>query len=206
MLLWQTWLFFFSSYPTASPWTTSARTHTQKARGQQNSCIQSATQSAIYDKCWSITACFHPNSRKIACLQDSFITCRAMMEKYREMWAATSGGRGEGWNANFYCLSHTAALTVWHVWWMVLPCYCCPLTSTHCHQSTDKKEKKSRWKEKGKEKHPAARAMDVSFHQHTHTCRHTPLFPFSQCNCTGADIKAHTHTFKCALTSVIAPW
>lgn len=74
------------------------------------------------------------------------------------MWSYDRGQSEEEWNSNFCCLSHPAARSVWHVWWMVLPWYCCPLTSAHCHRSGDKEEK-----------HPAAQAVDAAFHQHKNT-------------------------------------
>lgn len=102
--------------------------------------------------------------------------------------------QGEGWNANFCRLSHTAGLTVWHVWWMVLHWYCWPLTSTHCHQSRDKEEEKG-W---GGKKHPAAQAaeaVDASFHHLTHKRAQTHAdAPFSPHKSTGTNIKAHTHS------------
>lgn len=52
----------------------------------------------------------------------------------------TDKREGEKDEMLIFTVSHTAALTVWHVWWMVLPCFCCPLTSTHCHHLADKSE------------------------------------------------------------------
>lgn len=101
--------------------------------------------------------------------------------------------QGEGWNANFCRLSHTAGLTVWHVWWMVLHWYCWPLTSTHCHQSRDKEEEKS-WGG-GHPAAQAAEAVDASFHHLTHKRAHTHAdAPFSPHKSTGTNIKAHTHS------------
>lgn len=113
--------------------------------------------------------------------------------------------QGEGWNANFCRLSHTAGLTVWHVWWMVLHWYCWPLTSTHCHQSRDKEEEKS-WGGGGTSCSTSSRSSRCFLSSpHTQTCAHTcrrSLFP------TQIHWYQHqsAHTFKCTLTPVITPW
>lgn len=127
-------------------------------------------------------------------LPESFIKCGAMTETYREIKAETDRERG-GWNANFCHLSPAAGLAVWHMWWMVLHWYCCPLTSAHCHWSTDK----------GEEKNPAVRALDASFHQHLHTHRymqaHTQQLPSPSAN-TLVQTSKHTHMHTHTLTLI----
>lgn len=104
--------------------------------------------------------------------------------------------QGEGWNANFCRLSHTAGLTVWHVWWMVLHWYCWPLTSTHCHQSRDKEEEKS-WGGKKTSCSTSSRCFLSSPHTqtHAHTCRRS-LFPTQMhwYQHQSAHIQMHTHS------------
>lgn len=75
------------------------------------------------------------------------------------------------------------------------------LLPSHLHSLSPVQKQKGEEKQEEK-KHPAAQAVDVSFHQRTHAGTHAAA-PFTQRKRTGADIKAHT--FKCTLTSVIAP-
>lgn len=121
--------------------------------------------------------------------------CGAMAETYGEIKRERHRERG---HANVCHLSPAAGLAVWHVWWMVLHWYCCPLTSTHCHQSKDKGV------EEHEGKNPAARAVGASFHQDTRTytdiIAYTPSLPSSSTN-TLVQTSKHSHT--CTLTPTL---
>lgn len=106
----------------------------------------------------------------------------------------------------FCHLSPAAGLAVWHVWWMVLHWYCCPLTSTHCHQSRNKgKEKQGGWKESCSK---SSRCFLLSTHTRTHAhtqCLYASTYtaaPLYQCKHMTTNIKAHTHTCTLAHTLI----
>lgn len=132
-----------------------------------------------------------------------------MTETYREI-RAERGREREGWNANFCCLSPAAGRAVWHVWWMVLHWYCCPLTSAHCHQSRNKREEKQ--EEEEEKKNPAARAVDASFHHHTeiyvaHTHTHSSSsLPAQTHGDRHQSTHTHTHPDNLYLTAVCICW